>query len=207
MFATCPAKKGAVSEAQREDPSALRESVQAHPGSGQSKSVASEPLTDPVERFRDRVVATWLPKCHDDGFNAADWFKHAESLGAVRCKMYTPEQLRALDEMDALLWKEAYHFTDVLRAIKLPMDPSRTFSGRGEGPVIFVREPDRNNAVIVVNGNHRAGAVMREEYNPDGHPLYVLEFASPECYEKFAGVPLSAKLYIGIDVCEGRRRS
>lgn len=163
-------------------------------------------MKDPVGCFRQQLLDTWLPKLQDEDFNATEWFQHAEALGVITCKMYTPEQLWALDQRDALLWKEGCHFNNVLGSIKLPLDPQRAFSGPGEGPVMFVRCPDRRDAVVVVNGNHRTGAVFREEYNPERHPLYVLEFANPECFEKFAGTPLSEYFYIGIDVREGPRR-
>lgn len=170
------------------------------------EGVSPDPVKDPVGCFRKQVLDTWVPKWNEDNFNATDWFKHAESVGAITCKMYTPEQLWALENRDGLLWKEECHYSNVLRSIKLPLDPARSFSGRAEGPVVFVRCPERENAVIVVNGNHRAGAIMREEYNPHGHPLYALEFANVECFEKFAGMELSDKLYMGLEIRQGPRK-
>lgn len=160
----------------------------------------------PLESFRHQALTTWVPKCNEIDFDAVEWFKHAESCGAIKCKMYTPEELRALDNMDRLLWKEKCHYSENLKRIKMPLNPDHSFAGRYEGPVLFVRDLERENSVIIVNGNHRTGAVMREEYNPAGHPLYVLEFVSIDVYEKLSGSSLSSKLYIGIEVEMGGRR-
>ena len=156
--------------------------------------------------FRDQVLTTWIPKCNEPHLDAVAYFKEAESCGDIKCKMYTPEQLRALDNMDRLLWKEEYHYSEVLKKIKMPLDPDRSFAEPCEGPVLFIRCPERNNGIIIVNGNHRTGAVMLKEYNPAGHPLYVLEFASIEAYKKLTESTPSEKLYIGIEVKSGGRR-
>lgn len=156
--------------------------------------------------FRDQVRTTWIPKCNELGFDAVAFFKEAESCGAIKCKMYTPKQLLHLDNVDRLLWKEEYHYSDVLKKIKMPLDPDHSFAEPCEGPVLFIRCPERNNGIIIVNGNHRTGAVMLKEYNPDSHPLYVLEFASIEVYKKLTGITPSDILYIGIEEKSGGRR-
>lgn len=156
--------------------------------------------------FREQVLTTWVPKCVEHKLDAVAIFKKAESSGAIKCKMYTPKQLLNLDNMDRLLWKEEYHYSDVLKKIKMPLDPDRSFSRLYEGPVLFIRCPERNNGIIIVNGNHRTGAVMLREYNPERHPLYVLEFASIEVYKKLTGITLSDILYIGIEEKSGGRR-
>lgn len=159
-----------------------------------------------LERFRDQVLTTWVPKLNELDLDAVAYFKEAESCGDIKCKMYTPEQLRALDNMDRLLWKEECHYSEVLNKIKMPLDPNHSFAEQFEGPVLFIRCPERNDGVIIVNGNHRTGAVMLEKYNPDGHPLYVLEFASIEAYKKLTESTPSEKLYISIKEETGGRR-
>ena len=156
--------------------------------------------------FREQVLTTWVPKCTEHNLDAVAFFKEAESSGAIKCKMYTPKQLLSLDNVERLLWKEEYHYSEVLKKIKMPLDPDRSFAEPCEGPVLFIRCPERNDGVIIVNGNHRTGAVMLEKYNPDGHPLYVLEFASIEAYKKLTESTPSEKLYISIKEETGGRR-
>jgi hypothetical protein len=160
---------------------------------------------EPIEEFRKQVYETWLPKWDEtiDGVSSTIWFENAEQDGAVQLKEYTPAELRTLRELDQIHWKEEYHYEQVLKNIQLPFDPARPFSRRGEGPVIFVKNQD---VVIVVNGNHRAGAVMLEEYNRTHSPLYVVEFSSIDAYEKFADCPLTSRSYLDISVEPGGRR-
>jgi hypothetical protein len=153
------------------------------------------------------VYESWLPKCGEsaDGVSWKSWFQNAEHDGAVQLKQYTPSELRELRDSDKIHWKEECHYEQVLRKIQMPIDPARSFSGRGEGPVLFVKDVDRG-VVIVVNGNHRAGAVMLEEHNPTNSPLYVVEFSSIEAYEKFAETPLTKRSYLNIQVEPGSRK-
>lgn len=161
----------------------------------------------PEEQFRKQVYETWIPKWDEeiDGVPPRDWFANAEHDGAVELKKYNPAELRQLRDTDKILWKEECHFEQVLAKIRTPIDPARSFAGRGEGPVIFVRDEERG-LVIVVNGNHRTGAVMMEKYNPSDSPLYVVEFSSVEAFEKFCGVRPSDRGYMNIQVEQGGRR-
>ncbi len=156
--------------------------------------------------FREPVLTTWVPKCTEHNLDAVAFFKKAEYSGAIKCKMYTPKQLLSLDNVERLLWKEEYHYSEVLKKIKMPLDPDPSFAKPCEGPVLFIRCPKRNNGIIIVNGNHRTGAVMLKEYNPDSHPLYVLEFASIEVYKELTGITLSDIFYINIEEKSGGRR-
>lgn len=166
---------------------------------------SAELFSNPLDQFRDRIIKTLLPKWNEPNIDAVELFRHAELTGDVSCKTYSAAELQLLDNQDRLLWKEKALYTAVLDSIRLPFDTKHDFDGFGDGPVIFVRDPVRRNAVIIVNGNHRTGAVMREEYNPKGHPLYVLEFSAPEIFEKLTGCPLSSTLYLNPDVEPGRR--
>jgi len=159
-----------------------------------------------LELLREQVYHTWLPKWDEtiDGLPAQEWFAKAESEGNVCFRVYTPQELRGLQDHDRLYWKEECHYADALKSITLPRDPGRSFKGMGEGPLVFVRHQERE-AVIVVNGNHRTGAVMSQELNPMGSPLFAVVFSSAEVYEKFAGMPLSPRSYLAIPVVEGDR--
>lgn len=169
--------------------------------------LATVEMADPLERFREQVYRTWLPKLGalEDGVGYADWFHGAEIDGAVALKQYTAHEIRDLRDTDRIHWKESAYSAQVLQKISMPIDPSHSFGGKGQGPVIFVRD-EESGVVIVVNGNHRAGAVMMERYNPKDSPLYVVEFSSVEAYEKFAGTSLSSERYLDIEVEQGPRR-
>jgi hypothetical protein len=159
-----------------------------------------------LSMLRDQVYDTWIPKCDEEiaGLSPAEWFASAEIDGDICFKAYSPAALRALQDMDRLYWKEECLYEDVLKGISMPLDPARSFAGRAEGPIILVRCPERD-VVMVVNGNHRVGAVMREEFNPTNSPLFVVEFANPRVYEQFTGAPLTRTSYLAIDVREGGR--
>ena len=130
-----------------------------------------------------------------------------ESRGFVTCKEYSAGRLRALEHMDRLNWKEAAHYENVLHRISLPLDPSRSFEKSGEGPIIFVRD-DKRDALVVMNGNHRTGKILKEEHNPDDYPAYVIEFNSIALFDKLAGYDLGwGTVYMNIEVEQGDRRN
>jgi hypothetical protein len=164
-----------------------------------------EPRYDPLARFREQVINTWLPKLSDADLNSAEIFLEAESEARVKFATYTPEQLHALNNSDRLFWKEAYHYEEALAQISFPVDVERSFDGWGEGPVLFICNNGRDGGISVVNGNHRAGAAMRSDINPDSHPLFVVEFADADVYEKIMGVSPSKTSYVAIDTLPGRR--
>jgi hypothetical protein len=164
-----------------------------------------EPRHDLLGRFREQVINTWLPKLSDEDLNSAEIFLEAESEGRVRFATYTPEQLHALNNSDRLFWKEAYHYEEALAQISFPVDVERSFDGWGEGPVLFICNASRNEGILVVNGNHRPGAAMRSDINPDNHPLFVVEFADSDVYVKIMGVSPSKTSYVAIDTLPGRR--
>jgi hypothetical protein len=165
----------------------------------------SEQRHDPLGRFREQVVNTWLPKLSDEELNSTEIFLEAESEGRVKFATYTPEQLHALNNSDRLLWKEEYHYEEALAQISFPVDVERSFHGKGEGPVLFISNAGRNAGILVVNGNHRAGPAMRSDINPNNHPLFVVEFADEDIYVKIMGVTPSKTSYLAIDTLPGRR--
>jgi hypothetical protein len=167
---------------------------------------ALPPRPEPLNIFREQVISTWLPKLNDPDHDAAEIFLEAEAEKLVKFTTYTPAQLHALDKLDRLAWKEAFHYEDVLSQISFPVDVDRTFHGRGEGPILFVREASAAcERVVVVNGNHRTGAAMREDLNPGGHSIYVVEFADSDVYAKIMDCRLSLPSYIDIDTLPGGR--
>ena len=172
------------------------------------ESLTPPTAVKPVDALREQIIDTWLPKFNepDLNFNAVEWYKDMEKRGLVTCKEYSPGELRSLEHMDRLLWKEVAHFEDVLNSIQLPLDPNRSFGDAGESPVIFIRD-DKRNARVVMNGNHRTGKILREEHNPEEYSLYVIEFSSLALFNKLANHDLDwGHVYLGIDVEQGGRR-
>ncbi len=170
-------------------------------------SLAPPVTVDPLDVLRNQIIETWLPKFNEPDFDAVGWFKDMESRGFVTCKEYSAGRLRALEHMDRLNWKEAAHYENVLHRISLPLDPSRSFEKSGEGPIIFVRD-DKRDALVVMNGNHRTGKILREEHNPDDYPAYVIEFNSIALFDKLAGFDLGwGTVYMNIEVEQGDRRN
>lgn len=173
------------------------------------ESLAPPATVKPVDALREQNIDTWLPKFNEPelNFNAVEWYEDMKKRGLVICKENSPGELRSLEHMDRLRWKEAAHFEDVLNSIQLPLDPNRSFKDTGESPVIFVRD-DKRNARVVMNGNHRTGKILRKEHNPEDFPLYVIEFSSPALFNKLANYELDwGRVYLSIDVEQGGRRT
>jgi hypothetical protein len=173
------------------------------------ESLVPPATVKPVDALREQIIDTWLPKFNepDLNFNAVEWYQDMEKRGLVTCKEYSPGELRSLEHMDRLLWKERAHFEDVLNSIQLPLDPNRSFGDAGESPVIFIRD-DKRNARVVMNGNQRTGKIMYKEHNPEEYSLYVIEFSSLALFNKLANHDLDwGYVYLGIDVVPGGRRT
>jgi|GEM_PF-4476450 len=163
--------------------------------------------TEASQALEDTIIETWLYKIDDDDPRCpVEQYRAMRAAGEVSCKEYSAEELRTLNTYDLLRWTEAAHYKAILAGITLPLDPSRDLSTPGSGPVIFVRLAAPVGAVLVLNGNHRTGAVVREEYNPYDHPLQVLEFSSTDAWEKMIGISISGNQYVDIQVEPGRRR-
>ncbi len=162
----------------------------------------------PLEVLREEIISTWLPKCDEpaENFEAVAWFKEKEGQGLVTVKEYSAKELRAMESLDKLHWKESCHFENVLNRISLPLDTSRSFENAGTSPILFVKNPDRD-CLVVMNGNHRTGKVFWGKHNPDNHPVHVLEFSSLKLYEKLTGDAGGWGItYLNVSIEPGDRR-
>lgn len=172
------------------------------------ESLTPPTAVKPVDALRAQIIDSWLPKFNEPelNFNAVEWYEDMEKRGLVICKEYSPGELRSLEHMDRLRWKEAAHFEDVLNSIQLPLDPNHSFNDPRESPVIFIRD-ERGDARVVMNGNQRTGKIMYKEHNPEEYSLYVIEFSSLALFNKLANHDLDwGYVYLGIEVVPGGRR-
>lgn len=141
----------------------------------------------PMDLFEYQVCHRWtLNFGPEEGaaFNAT--FQEMQSNGNAYLTGYSYQELRDMNDRGMILWGEAEIQEQKLRGVTLPLDPGYDLSGSFKGPTIFVRQPDDNNRIVIMNGNHRVAKVLGYGA-PITASICVLELASPQASEELLG--------------------
>ncbi|RMD84449.1 MAG: hypothetical protein D6808_07005 [Candidatus Dadabacteria bacterium] len=138
-------------------------------------------------QFLSALKGEWLSRL---GSESRSKFIELQARGEISLSDISGEELLNLYNEDRLFFREEQLHRNVLRSIKLPLDPTKL----GATPIILVELPD-NKGFLIMNGNHRVYKVM-ESADFGSNSVYLVKM-SARAFEEVFGMEVRQRVFDG----------